>query len=727
MLPEIYKIVDGEFFAPIGYRDSPSADSFFVHNQGEALKKLFERELRVFVHEKPVDLLVKFCVDEFKSGCLEPRKTLRSVILKSIRMNSRSINLSNVANHPLLTDVMIDLGNRKCFEMLCEELKSAQKDLSSATEVYLSANNISSLEPLEKLKGLRISSFDLRVNMISSFEEFHFIRFFNVLELKVIGNPVARERNFEADIKSILTNLKSIDSHNFEAQSDGSPLQQIDFDNRSDPITLNENASAIYSPSNASDLLQNPFYMCTNDSWCKVVINHQGKASKEVILSEMYRQLFNAVPFYPCYYHHNDHVDHFFLCNSFAAMEKLLESKLRMEIPSHNCVVKFHLQLDVATWQPGQINWRNKLNYVVKKRIIGSRLDLDYLVDDVDLDDMLVPIPTENGLMKILSIAKAINNNIYSISMRGNKISKVEGLHGLRNFPQLVVLDLRDNSIQSFDGFPEMPRMVELFLDKNPICTKYCEEPWRYVAQLRNIFTTLEYLDGRRLDKNSGLAIMQNFLVSPKVYAITECFLKAFFELFDSSLRTSIKHFYLKTSVFTMSCDPDMVGGFREYSRNTLGNLSRNLQSVFMGQKIIELFNSFPQTFHDFATLQVDVPLITEQSVLITINGYFKELSRYLNDDDRIFGFTRTFILIKTEERLGTIDKVFKYCICNEQLHIKKISEHAANKAFKKQVVTEREVQTICKDLLPTKAQSEMANILILKSITKLKDDWCKR
>lgn len=722
-LPEIYKIVDGEYFAPIAYRASTLSDYFFVHDQGKALKRLFEKELRIFVHNQPVDLLVKFCVDRFTSSSLKPRDKISKIIQTSIK--EQTANLSRLSEHHLLADVKFLLSNKMCFTMLCEELRKAKCTLFNVRVINLMANEISSLEPMAMLDGLGINCFDLRQNKIASVEEFHFMKALKVQELQILGNSVVRETNFSESIKSILKALKTIDSNEAHVIA---PSKLLEFDNRSEPIVMMKQPSAIFSSNDINETVLQTFYSHKNLSWCKVIVHHRGKVSKSLILNEMCRQLFNAIPFYPCYYQQGELSDFFYLHQSFTTLEKLMECKLKMEIQSHKCVLKFELHMDYAKWLDGQIDWRKKLHYVVKKRINNTTLNLDFLADDIDLTDMSVSITTDNGMMRILNIAKKINRKLNSVTMQGNNISRLDGLKTLKDFPNLLSLDLRDNNIQSFENFQEMPKIVELFLDKNPICRNYYDVPWKYISYLRYIFTKLEYLDGHHIDTNTGLVFMQNFLVAPEAYTLTESFIKTYFSLFDSNHRKALKKLYDSKSMFTMSCEPspNIPDFFLESSRNFIHEYGPD--TVFVGEKIISLFVDFPKTSHDFSTLQVDVTMITEEVVMINVNGYFKELGSSLNDEDYIYSFTRTFVLRQIEQKLPHyVDKTFKYSITNDMLLIKTISDYEANKVFKKNIVTEIELGLICKDLLPTKPQEEETNVLMLKTITNLKDDWCKR
>lgn len=433
----------------------------------------------------------------------------------------------------------------------------------------------------------------------------------------------------------------------------------------------------------------------------------------------MNQQFFEGTSFFPCYYKRGQKTDSFFLLLNFNALRTLVENNLVMKIPSHNCEVKFELHLKCAEWIQGQIYWPNKLNYVVNKRINDSKLNLDNFANDSDLTHLSVTMTSTNCMNIILQTAQRINNKIIAVSLQGNQISSAESLKIFSNFPNLVSLDLTNNNIQSFESFPKMPRVVELFLDKNPVCVNYYEKPWKFVKDLREILPKLQHIDHRKIDANSTTVFMRNFLVSQNSYTMTERFVNFFFELYDSCIRKSMKKLYDDTSMFTM-CS-------KENSRNLLYD-EDFMENVFVGvENITDFFETLPRTTHDFTTMCVDVPLMTEKNVLITVNGFFKVLADSLNGDDVIQGFTRTFFLEQQEKKIGALPNTFKYRIKNEQLTVHEVSAEVAKIVFAKNVVTETEMNKICQDLLPVKSQEEEAKLLLLQDLTQLKENWCTR
>lgn len=734
ILPEIFKIVDHEFFVPIGYRSSLTFDYFFVINQGKAIKKLFEESLRITVKGTVVDLVVKLCVTKFKEGQLNVSTKLDKIIQASVDPQTPSVaNLSYLQSHQQLADVIFLMSNEGCFKLFCKRLNIALNIHRNIKTVKLSNNEISNLHPLNELSLSLPITLDLRYNKVHSIEEFHHLKNLKIHEIFLVGNPVTNISMFMERIKDALPTLNKIDS-NHVGQTLIHPKQMLIFDNRNDLIKNSNLDCEVIRAVDVNDFVKRDFVQKVKNSstWQKIVVQHNGKVSKNTILSETNKQFLTRIQFYPCYYKQDKKNDSFLLHENFEALSALIHKNLTMKIESPACEVKFEIHLNWAEWQAGQINWRHKINYVTRKRIKSSKLNLDSFASDSDLCNIDVPMSIATiGI--ILTSAHAIDPQIIKISLKDNKISATESLNYLKNFDKLVSIDLRDNRIENLDGFPVMSTVSELFFDRNPYCVRFYDEPWRYASELRNTFTNLEFIDGCRIDENLiPIVVMRNFLVSPSLYTLTENFIKFFFDLYDSVHRKCLKKLYENDSLFTLSSELN-ESSYEFYSRNLLkaNRAEMNECNLFLGtERIIDRFEKLPRTCHDYTTMCVDVPLMTNDNKLIQIvvNGYFKDMGIALNDDEVVYGFTRTFFLQRSSKQKACImSNTFKYCIKNEQLHIRRVNALESKKAFKKDVVTEDEIKTICKDLMPVKSQEEEANILMFKAMTTLNTMCCKR
>ena len=725
ILPEIFKVVDDEHFVPIAFTSSKFLDYFFVHNQGAALKKLFDARLRVFVDKKPVDLMVHFGVSVFREKMLTPKNALTKAIAKSMRLITPFImSLSHIARNSDFNDMKFSLCNKGNLMMMISQLNESKTFLRDIHTLHLGSNEISTLQPFQALNTSILKILDIEFNKIEKIEEFSYLKHLPIVDLKVMGNPVTKIPSYTDEIRKLLPRLIKIDSENLDPTKlsirethDLKPQIQVkaqsDFGNGNDRIKhFNANPKVI-TCHDVDAHLKRDFLKYRNNSWNKIVIDHKDKISKASILKAMNKQFFDKIPFFPCYYERSKNFDSFFLYRNFDAIRCLIHNNLVMKIPSLNCEVTFEIQLNCAEFVKGQINWEKKLCYVVKNRIKDSKLCLENFASDIDLIDLSVSLSTSFCINLIFEIAQDVDNKITCILLQNNNLSHLN--HQISKFPCVEFLDLSMNNIKTFENFPKISTLIEISLDKNPICGKYYDEPWKFVKHLVQVFPNLQTIDERKIDKDSKTVFSRNFLLTQNSFMITESFIKFFFELYDSNMRKSLNKLYDNNSLFTISDLKD------ENSRNLLNDESFS-EKVFVGcEQITSFFESQPKTTHDFTTFCVDVPLTTERSVLITVNGFFK------NSDDVIRGFTRTFYLERENQKKGTFRNTFKYRVKNETLTITGVSPDEAKHAFAKTVVTEAEIKKLCQNLLPTRAENEDAKVFLLKDMTHLKENWCKR
>lgn len=747
ILPELLKIVGDNYFVPIGFCSTLNSCYFFVHDQGKALEKLFERNLRLDIRGHSVSLTVKFCVADFKQGMIRPKDKLLKVIEESIeRSNPYLSNLNNIASHKHLTDIIFSLNSVSSLRLFFDQFFKARNILSSVTSLDLSNNGIKFLQPFTNLK-LNIRTLILKHNKIESIDELNFLKHLRIEEIFFVGNPIMEQPGIMNNLQRILPNLKKIDEFEVDIRS---PPPTSSFVNHSPPqhnridairtSSLNRKSNnsngtgKVFRSIEIDDYVKKEFPKHRNDMWNRVIVEHNGKVTKETILDEMNKQFFNLIEFYPCYYERHEKQDTFLLYKNFSAIERLIQSNLQMKIPSMNCKITFELNIKSAEKRDDDIDWRTKIKSVIAKRMQGSLLNLDDFVNDTGLMELEVTLSTIQGLSHVLcTAARDKNAEIEFVNLQNNRISNCEGLKMLKNFPNLRMLDLRNNEIKCFANMSSLPSVVDIYMDRNPFCGEFYESPWRYVRELRKTFPNLESCDGRHIENSGQLVGLQNFFVSSNLYTLSESFINFYFGIYDSHNRFSLRALYDTNSLFTVSCDAAtnenrIINSHTNYSRNLLPLQSGEAnEKVFKGSEIIlTLFGSFTETQHDFATLCVDVPMFTDKHILITTSGYFKELRDKINDDElNIFGFSRSFLLERKDQKSGTMAGTYKYVIKNEQLQIRSISSEEMSRAFKQPILTKQDVQSKCREMLPTNKQE--SSVLMLREFTNLERKLCER
>lgn len=396
--------------------------------------------------------------------------------------------------------------------------------------------------------------------------------------------------------------------------------------------------------------------------------------------------------------------------------------------------------MKVAEFLPGQVDFDEKINYVLHGRCLDGVLDLNDFIKDVDFELLIVPMCTASCVAFVFECIRGYSKNLHTITMQNNYLTNCEGFRSISLFSKVKTIDLSNNNISDLKGFPIMRSIKSILLDGNPICAKFSHSPCDYVAEVRKFFPDLEYLDNRRLESDHNFVILQNYLASQNAYLIAEEFTKHYFGVYDSFQRPTLKELYREKSIFTLSVQFTPVRGedkllnriqvYYKASRNIyrMVNFLQAGDNVVVGKEnISNTINSLPQTEHDFTTFTIDVPIFEKNCVTMTVSGVFKELGGSLLNDDFILSFTRTFILRPSSLKEGIFNNAFEYYIANEQLHISNATPAQKGDAFRARPVNEEELKKTCADLMPTEFEEKEAKLIMFKELTELKKDWCFR
>lgn len=235
---------------------------FFVHDQGLALRRLFEANLRIHVNNNDVDLIVKFGVEKFRPGMLTPREKVAKVIRKAVKPNKPQILiLSHIVGNSELNDMTFSLCNQGCLQLLCSELSASQYFLDNIQALHLDSNEISSLKPFRALKSSKLCELNLQFNKVESIEEFRFLDHLQIQKLFIVQNPVTRLPHFTERIFKLLPSLKQIDGTSLEHLPAPRASTSINFDNRSDEIKKFNVIFTKILQNDVDDRLKNEFSM----------------------------------------------------------------------------------------------------------------------------------------------------------------------------------------------------------------------------------------------------------------------------------------------------------------------------------------------------------------------------------------------------------------------------------------------------------------------------------
>lgn len=158
------------------------------------------------------------------------------------------------------------------------------------------------------------------------------------------------------------------------------------------------------------------------------------------------------------------------------------------------------------------------------------------------------------------------------------------------------------------------------------------------------------------------------FVANAKAQQVASQFLQQYFLIFDSENREPLLDAYVEHACFSMTVfyphnphNSNKLNGYLMENRNLYRINDTNKRQKLLKQgrlPIVSFISEMPQTSHYLNTFTMDISLITDGIMLITVTGLFKELDK---KEQPIRYFNRTFIIIP--EGSG-------YCIRNEQLHI---------------------------------------------------------
>ena len=419
-----------------------------------------------------------------------------------------------------------------------------------------------------------------------------------------------------------------------------------------------------------------------------------------------------------------------------------MENNLLLTIHTSEKTVKIALNMKVADFQAGQINYSEKINFVLQGLFNDGLLNLNELPMNCEFEKMILPMSTKGCVSFIFKCAiEQFGSRLKKITMKDANLSNCEGF-SLSLLPNLKFMDIRNNNIRTLNGIRKTNKITEILLDGNPICEDYSDSPSEYVSYVRKFFMDLTVLDNCKIDILHDLVSLDNYLVAPHGHALVENFVKQFFTTYDSFERGTLKNMYLDKSIFTMSTyygatedgdndeiNPGTISRVKKYvdfSRNIL--MMHGLDNVVIGyRRIQEFFNILPKTVHDMTSFKIDVPLFQQKCIVITVSGVFKEVGNSLIETDLILGFSRTFVLTLRDKHQGIFKNAFNYCISNEQLSITNVNAEKKKNSFKHEPATEEDFKKHCKELLPSEFEEREAKLRLFNGLTMLNAANCEK
>ncbi|KAK2589192.1 hypothetical protein KPH14_002004 [Odynerus spinipes] len=343
----------------------------------------------------------------------------------------------------------------------------------------------------------------------------------------------------------------------------------------------------------------------------------------------------------------------------------------------------FKLQVRVKPGYPQcEINdkLKEKLKQAMVKRYVqeNNALDLSRFHQDPDLvADYFCALFRPVMLMTVLDIVSEHIPTLEALNLEGNKLYLIERLNVLhKKFSKLKILYIGDNKIKEINQLDVVKdlKLDELRLAGNPVCNKYKTRQNDYISDVRKIFPKLLRLDGMELPRPILFDVVDDttkvpqtqriFAPDTKAQEVASQFLQQYFMIFDSNNRQPLLDAYDEHACFSLTTHAHNANKSSTYlleNRNLFRINDTNKRQKLLKQgrlPVVSFISEMPRTRHYLNTFTMDINLITEGIMLITVTGLFKELN---TKDEAVRYFNRTFIIVP---------KGNGYCILNEQLHI---------------------------------------------------------
>ncbi|XP_017772485.1 PREDICTED: uncharacterized protein LOC108559648 isoform X1 [Nicrophorus vespilloides] len=423
--------------------------------------------------------------------------------------------------------------------------------------------------------------------------------------------------------------------------------------------------------------------------WHKIYVQNALNCKRNFVLKTLMKTV-HPLDFIPVHYTIEDENVCFLLKNCGAAIMELCKLNLIVPNPNPKEIKPFKISILLKFAHAGdlKIDIQATITKILNKRthLPSKTLNLDSFSQDPHLIEFCT-LSQPKLMYFVLHLSKGLP--FENLRLSKNEIELLKPLEALATTvpKKIVSLDLRRNNIKSFHELMILRKfsIQELWLDENPICENISE--YDYIASVREHCPKLLKLDGFKFPPQGMPSLRRTFLCNRKGQALVDQFLEHYITLYDSEHRNVLESVYHNSALFSMtaihllghSTSSNLnVFDYKKVSRNiqSISDYSRSGECMFSGPlNIVNVLKRLPRSKHDQFSFTVDMTFYSLSSVVFTVTGMFRESSEHLLEEEKLYGFTRTFVLIK----VGTNE----YSIVNEMLHISNATSSQHQRAFK--------------------------------------------
>ncbi|KAG5670967.1 hypothetical protein PVAND_001195 [Polypedilum vanderplanki] len=378
----------------------------------------------------------------------------------------------------------------------------------------------------------------------------------------------------------------------------------------------------------------------------------------------------------------------------------------------------------------------NRYNFQTKA------LDLTNFGKNDDLIDFKCELFRQPYLCAAIDIIVNYIPDLEALNLNENNLNLIGRLGSFTNkLPNLKILYLAKNNIamhSSLNILKNLP-LVELSLEGNPFIKDFKNKN-EYVAEIRKTFPKLLKLDGKFLDPVINFDLVEErkalpswkklYLCNPSGQEIVTKFIQQYFSIYDSDNRQHLLDAYHDNALFSITAtyiqspaQREILTSYQRIGRNLLRKSLTSeirLSSLKRGKvSVVALLNDLPPTKHDPQSFAVDLTFFTQQMIVLTITGIFKE-KKSDPKAEYVRVFQKTLIIVP--------NSVGGLCIRNEMMHINNATLTQSKKAFKTLIIPKPLSATISSQAeLQDEENTKIKMVQALSKQTNMNLEWSKK
>lgn len=421
--------------------------------------------------------------------------------------------------------------------------------------------------------------------------------------------------------------------------------------------------------------------------WYKITILNGQKYEKDYI----YRLLMSYIkptPFYPVGYKKYSDECIFYVDDYKTASQLLSANRKITTTDNYKLTIKVQANLPYIDVDD-KLKEKMKMAMSHRYNVITRSLDMKRFHIDPELvkDDTFIPLNRPNMLSTAVKLIVENIPDLQALDLSDNKLSSVDALKVLVDkTPGLKILHIGNNRLQNMNHLDCLQglQIEDLILDGNSLCDNFRDQAF-YIREVRKRFPKVVKLDGIDLPPPISFGVEDScklvpshgsFLCNPAGGPMVQTFLEQYYAIYDSSSRNPLIDAYHDAAQFSLSCAHNASNNLAAYiteSRNLkqVTSLERRERLLRKGKaNIIAFLSSLPQTQHDLRTFVVDLVLFTEQLIMVTVNGVFREVGK----KQPLKSFNKVMIIVPAGSG---------FCIVNDLHFISSATYDQKKEAFK--------------------------------------------